>query len=98
MNLETIFSAAHCQLRPRTPIPEIKVEFFPFAGLNHTARLHEGRLIIRLSDIFTDAPDEISHSLAVILLANTYTQKNQNAYKRTYSTFNPKHKHSRPGA
>lgn len=87
MNLETIFSTAHRQLRPRTPIPEIKVEFFPFAGLNHTARLHEGQLIIRLSDIFTDAPDEIYHSLAVILLAKLYRKKIDNAYNRTYRTF-----------
>ena len=43
-DLESNLQGAHRELRPRTPIPEIKIEFFPFAGLNHTARLHENQL------------------------------------------------------
>ena len=86
-DLESIFKTAHRELRPRTPIPEIKVEFFPFAGLNHTARLHESRLIIRVSDIFTDAPAEVYHSLALILLAKLYRKKIDQLYHRTYRTF-----------
>jgi predicted metal-dependent hydrolase len=85
--LELIFATAHRQLRPRTPLPDIKIEFFPFAGLNHTARLHESRLIIRLSDIFTDAPPEIYRSLALILLGKLYRKTIDGAYHRTYRNF-----------
>ena len=86
-SLEYIFQSAYRQLKPRTPIPEIRVEFFPFAGLNHTARLHEGRLTIRLSDIFSDAPDEVYQSLALILLAKLYRKKVDAEYHRTYRLF-----------
>src|SRR5438093_11439337 len=86
-DLESIFKRAHRELRPRTPIPEIKIDFFPFAGLNHTARLHENRLMIRVSDIFTDAPPEIYHSLAVILLAKLYRKKIDHTYHEAYRTF-----------
>ena len=86
-DLESIFKTAHRQLRPRTPLPDIKVEFFPFAGLNHTARLHDGRLIIRVSDIFIDAPEEIHLSLAVILLAKLYRKQIDNSYHRNYRLF-----------
>ena len=86
-DLETIFRRAHRELRPRTPIPEMKIEFFPFAGLNHTARLHENRLMIRVSDIFTDASPEIYHSLAVILLAKLYRKKIDHTYHEAYRTF-----------
>jgi len=86
-HLETIFKTAHRQLRPRTPLPEIKIEFFPFAGINHTARLHENRLIIRVSDIFTDAPEEIYRSLALILLAKLYRKKIDPLHHQTYRTF-----------
>jgi hypothetical protein len=86
-SLESIFSTAHRELRPRTPIPEIKVEFFPFAGLNHTARLNEGRLTIRVSDIFTDAPTEVYHALALILLAKLYRKKIDTAHQNTYRSF-----------
>jgi hypothetical protein len=86
-SLQSIFSAAHRELRPRTPIPEIKVEFFPFAGLNHTARLNEGRLTVRVSDIFVDAPVEVYRSLALILLAKLYRKKIDTAHQHTYRSF-----------
>src|SRR5213593_1004840 len=86
-DLEVIFRAAHRQLRPRTPVPEIKVEFYPFAGLNHTARLQQSRLLIRLSDIFTDAPAEVCYSLALILLAKLYRKKIDNAHHLRYRMF-----------
>ena len=86
-DLELIFTSAHREIRPRTPIPEIKVEFFPFAGLNHTARLRENLLKVRLSDIFTDAPSEVYHSLALILLAKLYRKKIDGTYHHTYRTF-----------
>jgi predicted metal-dependent hydrolase len=86
-SLESIFTAAHRELRPRTPIPEIKVEFFPFAGLNHTARLNDGRLTVRVSDIFADAPSEVYHSLAVILLAKLYRKKIDTTHQNTYRAF-----------
>jgi SprT-like family protein len=86
-SLESIFSTAHRELRPRTPIPEIKVEFFPFAGLNHTARLNEGRLTVRVSDLFTDAPSEVYHALALILLAKLYRKKVDSSHHNTYRSF-----------
>lgn len=86
-NLESIFQTAHRQLKPRTPVPQIRVEFFPFAGLNHTARLHDGYLTIRVSDIFLDAPFDVYHSLAVILLAKLYRKKIDAEYQRIYRLF-----------
>jgi hypothetical protein len=86
-SIESIFSWAHRELRPRTPIPEIKVEFFPFAGLNHTARLNEGRLTVRVSDIFADAPSEVHHALALILLSKLYRKKIDTTHQNTYRAF-----------
>jgi len=87
VKLEEIFSTAHRELRPRTPIPDIKIEFFAFVGLNHTARLLNGRLVIRLSDLFIDAPEEIYHSLALILLAKLYRKKVDRSHHRAYRSF-----------
>lgn len=87
MTLEEIFAAAHRQLRPRTAVPEITIEFFPFAGLNHTARLHENRLRIRVSDLFTEAPPDVYNALAQILLSKLYRKKIDTAHHRTYRNF-----------
>ncbi len=50
----------------------MQVEFFPFAGLTHTARLRENRLLIRVSDLLADAPESVLQSLSLILLAKIY--------------------------
>jgi hypothetical protein len=89
--LAGIFTAAHHELRPRTPVPDIDVEFFPFAGINHTARLNRGRLSVRVSDLFNDAPGEVHHALAVILLAKLYRKKIDASYHRTYRGFILRH-------
>jgi len=85
--LEKIFSAAHRELKPRTSVPQIRVEYFPFAGINHTAHLNEGRLRIRVSDLFQGAPDEVHRALALILLGKLYRKKLDGSVHRTYRAF-----------
>src|SRR5262245_36807351 len=86
-NFKTIFCSVHRQLKPRTPVPQINVEFFPFAGINHTARLNEGCLKVRVSDLFEEAPEEVKQALAVILLAKLYGKKIDSSIHRTYRAF-----------
>jgi predicted metal-dependent hydrolase len=63
------------------------VEFFPFAGLTHTARLRESRLLIRVSDLLADAPEEILRSLALILLAKIYRRRIDERHHALYRAF-----------
>lgn len=85
--LEPIFQQAHLQLKPRTPLPEIHVEFFPFAGLTHTARLRQDRLLIRVSDLLVDAPESVLESLALILLAKIYRRTVDEEHHALYRRF-----------
>ena len=87
MTLEPIFQKAHLLLKPRTPLPEIHVEFFPFAGLTHTARLRDNRLLIRVSDLLQDAPEDVLASLALILLAKIYRRRVDERYHAIYRAF-----------
>jgi predicted metal-dependent hydrolase len=87
MTLEPIFQKALLLLKPRTPLPEIHVEFFPFAGLTHTARLRENRLLIRVSDLLADAPEKVLHSLALILLAKIYRRRIHESHHALYRAF-----------
>jgi hypothetical protein len=86
-DLKMIFIEAHRQLKPRTPVPQFHLEFFPFAGLNHTARLRDGLIRVRLSDIFTDAPPEIIGSLATILLAKLYRRNIDSSVHYVYRAY-----------
>src|SRR4051812_25533719 len=87
MELEPIFRAAHLQLKPRTPVPTIEAEFFPFAGLTHTARFRDTTLRVRVSDLFVDAPPHIVHALALILLAKLYRKRVETSLHETYRRF-----------
>ena len=85
--LEPIFQTAHLQLKPRTPVPEIHAEYFPFAGLTHTARFRADRLHIRVSDLLADAPPPVVHALALILLAKLYRRQVPSDLHDTYRRF-----------
>jgi hypothetical protein len=86
-HLEPIFMAAHSELKPRTPLPTVAIEYFPFAGLNHTAQFRENHLKVRVSDLFVDAPQPVIHALALILLAKLYRRKLTSEVHQTYRGF-----------
>jgi predicted metal-dependent hydrolase len=67
-----IFEESFCELRPRTDVPPLSVEFFAFANINNTIRLREGKLLVRLSDLLEGAPDTVLRAIAHILLAKMY--------------------------
>ena len=67
-----IFQERYRELRLRTPIPELRIEFFAFANITSTIRLREGKLLVRLSDLLEGAPEPVLESIAHILLAKIY--------------------------
>jgi hypothetical protein len=70
--LTEIFHESYRELRPRSEIPELRVEFFSFANLNNTIRLREGKLLVRISDLLEGAPEYVLRAIAHILLAKMY--------------------------
>src|SRR5689334_9307186 len=86
-DLELIYSETHRRLRPRTPVPKIHVQFSPFAGLNHTARLAAGVIRVKMSDILNDAPPEVIGALATILLAKLYRKTVEGSVHERYRSY-----------
>jgi hypothetical protein len=70
--LAQFFEESYRELRPRSAVPELRVEFFGFANINNTIRLREGRLLVRISDLLEGAPDYVLRAIAHILLAKMY--------------------------
>lgn len=70
-----IFHKAYRELRPRAAMPEIHVRFFPFASINNTVRLREGKLYFRISDLLEAAPESVLHAIAHILIAKIYRKE-----------------------
>lgn len=82
-----IFAGAFRRLKPRTALPRVEVQFRPFANINSTVRLRDGRLDVRLSDLLQDAPAAVLESLAFILLGKLYRQAVPARYRSRYRRF-----------
>ncbi len=71
-SLLSLLHEMYRELRPRAPIPEFDLQFYPFANINNTIRLAEGRMKLRLSDLLEGAPEPVLKAIVHILLAKIY--------------------------
>jgi predicted metal-dependent hydrolase len=90
-NIQEIFQRNYRHLRPRAPMPELRVEFYAFANVNNTIRMREGRLLVRLSDLLEGAPESVLESIAHILLAKIYRKPIEPAQATRYRRYVSSH-------
>ena len=64
-----MFQRTYRELRPRAPLPEFRIEFYPFANVNSTIRVRETIVHARISDLLEGAPATVLEAIAHILLA-----------------------------
>jgi hypothetical protein len=83
----TIFEQAYRELRPRAPLPEFKIQFFPFANLNNTIRLRDGRILVRLSDLLEGAGADVLHAILHILIAKLYRKEIDGSHAARFRKF-----------
>ncbi|HYE64933.1 MAG TPA: SprT-like domain-containing protein [Pyrinomonadaceae bacterium] len=86
-HLKVFFADAFRQLASNRPSPEIEVKFYPYAGLHHTIRLRAGRVYVRISDIFKDAPLNVHRALAFILVAKLLSKRAPDLHDRIYRDY-----------
>jgi hypothetical protein len=90
-SLLDIFQETYRDLRPRAAMPELAVEFRPFANINNTIRLREGRLLVRLSDLLEGAPEVVLQAIAHILLAKMYRKPIEREHAARYRRYVSSH-------
>jgi predicted metal-dependent hydrolase len=89
--LSEIFHERFRELRPRTPVPELRIDFFPFTGVNNTIRLRNGKLHVRLSDLLESAPEPVLQAIAHILLAKIYRKPIERNHATRYRRYVSSH-------
>lgn len=75
------------QLRPRTPVPPIEVEFCRFANPDSYVHLSDGRLHLRLTDMLEGGPAPILEALLFILLGKLFRKPVPGLYARRYRAY-----------
>ena len=86
-DLYPTFAAVHRELKPRSPLPEIEIHFYAFAHLNHTIRLRDGRMRVRISDLLQSAPEPVLEALAQILMRKLYRKPSAARYLERYRRY-----------
>ena len=66
--IKNLYEIAFDTLNGHNPVPEINVRFYPYVGINHTIRIRNGKVYVRIAELCRQAPLEIHESLAFILV------------------------------
>ena len=85
--LTEILHKAYRELRPRAPVPAFQIQFFAFSNINNTIRLREGKILVRLSDLLSGAPDDVLHAISHILLAKLYRKEIETRHATRYRRY-----------
>jgi hypothetical protein len=86
-SLHLLLHDTYRELRPRAPFPEFELQFYPFANLNNTIRITEGRMKLRLSDLLEGAPEAVLKAIVHILLAKIYRKPIEAAHALRYRRY-----------
>ena len=84
---EEIYSRVFRELKPRTRVPAIQVEFCPFANADSFVRWDENGLRVRISDILQAAPAPVLEALAHILLSKLLRRPVPRIYGHRYRLY-----------
>lgn len=84
---EEIYRRVFHELKPRTPIPAVEVEFCRFANADSFIRMQDGRIHVRITDLLEGAPAPVMEALAHILLHKLYRRPIPAIYNRRYRLY-----------
>jgi hypothetical protein len=84
---EEIFARAFREIKPRTPLPNVSVEFCRFANPDSFIRLQAGAIHARISDLLEGAPSSVLEALAHILLGKLFRRPVARIYAHRYRLF-----------
>ena len=85
--IKIFYEDAFRRLKGKAAPPEIEVSFYPYIGINHTIRVRDGKVFVRLTQIFEAAPMEIQKSLASILVSKILRKRVPRADLENYQAF-----------
>jgi len=84
---EEIYARVFRELKPRTRVPAIHVEFCPFANADSFVRWDENGIRVRISDILQAAPAPVVEALAHILLSKLFRRPVPRIYGHRYRLY-----------
>ena len=72
---------------PKRAVPAIHVSFYPYIGINHTIRIRDGEIYIRIGEICREMPLPCHKGLAYILTGKLLRKKIPAGAREVYSAY-----------
>lgn len=67
--------------------PAIHIRFYPYVGINHTIRIRDGEVFVRIADICRDMPPAAQRGLAYVLVSKLYRRRAPAAARNAYAEY-----------
>jgi hypothetical protein len=67
--LREVYAKVFKLFNPDSPVPDVSISFYPYVNVNHTIRVRDGRVLVKISTLFREAPAAVHEALAIILVA-----------------------------
>ena len=84
---QALFARVHREIRPRTPVPPILVEYKQFANPDSHVRLEANAITVRITDLLEGAPAPVIEALAHILLGKLYRKPAAAQFEHRYRLY-----------
>lgn len=68
-------------------IPAIHVSHYPYIGINHTIRVRNKEVFVRIAELCRDMPLDVHRALAFILVAKLYGRRTRKRDEAVYSEY-----------
>lgn len=82
-----IYRQAFARLEEEREPPPVDVRFYPYIGINHTIRVRNGRVYVRLAEVCHDMPLDAHRGLARILVGKLYSRKTPASARAAYEEY-----------
>jgi hypothetical protein len=85
--IKSFYEEAFHAFDSKRTTPEIEVRFYPYIGINHTIRVRNGKVFVRIAEICREMPLNAQKALAYILVAKLLRKKVPPLAREIYSNF-----------
>lgn len=74
-------------LNGKRPVPEVEVRFYPYVGINHTIRVRDGIVFVRITELCREMPMPGHRALAFILVSKLLGKRVPANARTVYSAY-----------
>lgn len=85
--LQAFYEEAYRFYDPKRKTPPIHVSFYPYIGINHTIRIREGEIFVRVGEICHEMPLTSHRGLAYVLVGKLLRKRIPPGAREVYSAY-----------